>query len=180
MFADKPEVSGDNFPPAAVALSHRTDYFTVTPSFIGLEAVAVVALADDLAEGDMLHLEPTFVEFLRGVAYQGVCLLGIYSIHMSLLHVNTSWTWVVYTLDMGKLVWKLEKVVEEYDITPARLEREIVRLGYTFGAKSIYRFMGEGPININRGSLEAIISGLRSITGKNIGVADLLEYQPEA
>jgi hypothetical protein len=78
---------------------------------------------------------------------------------------------------MTKIIWKLDQLLEEYDITPARLEREIVRLGYDFGTKSIYRFKGQGPININRGSLEAIIAGLRSITGKDLNVQDLLEYR---
>ncbi len=62
-------------------------------------------------------------------------------------------------------------------ITPAQLEREIIRLGYEFGAKTIYRFTGEGPINLNRGSLEAIISALRSLTNQEINIQDLVEYQ---
>ncbi len=78
---------------------------------------------------------------------------------------------------MDKVIWKLDKLLEEYDITPARLEREIIRAGYDFGFKSIYRFTGQGPTNVNRGSLEAIIAGLRSVTGKDIGVSDLLEYK---
>jgi hypothetical protein len=78
---------------------------------------------------------------------------------------------------MDKIIWKLDQLLEEYDITPARLEREIVRQGYDFGTKSIYRFKGQGPINVNRGSLEAIIAGLRSITKQDIGVSDLLEFK---
>jgi hypothetical protein len=115
--------------------------------------------------------------FLRGAAYQGVCLLGIYSIHLFLPFVNTSTTGVVYTLGMAEIIWKLDELLKEHDITPARLEREIVRLGYDFGTKSIYRFKGDGPTNVNRGSLEAIIAGLRSITGKDLNVQDLLEYR---
>ncbi len=78
---------------------------------------------------------------------------------------------------MAEIIWKLDELLEEHDITPARLEREIVRAGYDFGHKSIYRFKGDGPGNVNRGSLEAIIAGLRSITGKDLNVQDLLEYR---
>lgn len=51
-------------------------------------------------------------------------------------------------------------MLKTFGITPAQLEREIIRLGYEFGAKTIYRFTGKGPINLNRGSLEANISAL--------------------
>ena len=78
---------------------------------------------------------------------------------------------------MSKLVWKLNDLLRSSAITPAQLEREIIRLGYEFGAKTIYRFTGEGPINFNRGSLEAIISALRSLTKRDIKIQDLLEYQ---
>lgn len=81
---------------------------------------------------------------------------------------------------MGKLIWKLDDVLQTSGIKPAQLEREIIRLGYEFGAKTIYRFTGEGPINLNRGSLEAILSGLRSLTGREIDIQDLLEYREEA
>lgn len=81
---------------------------------------------------------------------------------------------------MGKLVWKLDMALETSGVTPAQLEREIIRLGYEFGAKTIYRFTGEGPTNLNRGSLEAIISALRSLTRQEVNVQDLLEYQAEA
>lgn len=80
---------------------------------------------------------------------------------------------------MSKLTWKLDAVLQEHSITPAQLEREIVRLGYEFGAKTIYRFTGPGPMNLNRNSLEAIISALRSLTRQEVNVQDLLEYQTE-
>ncbi len=81
---------------------------------------------------------------------------------------------------MGKLIWKLDGVLQTSEITPAQLEREIIRLGYEFGAKTIYRFTGEGPTNLNRGSLEAIISALRSLTRQEVNVQNLLEYKEEA
>lgn len=81
---------------------------------------------------------------------------------------------------MGKLIWKLDGVLQTSEITPAQLEREIIRLGYEFGAKTIYRFTGEGPTNLNRGSLEAIISALRSLTKQEVNVQNLLEYKEEA
>jgi molybdenum cofactor biosynthesis enzyme MoaA len=80
---------------------------------------------------------------------------------------------------MSKLIWKLDNMLQTSGITPAQLEREIIRLGYEFGAKTIYRFTGGGPTNLNRGSLEAIISALRSLTRQDVNVQDLLEYREE-
>ncbi len=80
---------------------------------------------------------------------------------------------------MSKLTWKLDAALQNHGITPAQLEREIVRLGYEFGAKTIYRFTGTGPMNLNRNSFEAIISALRSLTRQEVNVQDLLEYQEE-
>ncbi len=81
---------------------------------------------------------------------------------------------------MSRLTWKLDDALQASGITPAQLEREIIRLGYEFGAKTIYRFTGEGPTNFNRGSVEAIISALRSLTSREVNVQDLLEYREEA
>lgn len=80
---------------------------------------------------------------------------------------------------MSKLIWKLDNMLQTSGVTPAQLEREIIRLGYEFGAKTIYRFTGEGPINLNKRSLEAIISALRSLTRQEVNVQDLLEYRED-
>lgn len=81
---------------------------------------------------------------------------------------------------MSKLIWKLDNILQTSGVTPAQLEREIIRLGYEFGAKTIYRFTGEGPTNLNKGSLEAIISALRSLTRQEVNVQDLLEFREGA
>ena len=81
---------------------------------------------------------------------------------------------------MNRLVWKLDDVLRTSGISPAQLEREIIRLGYEFGAKTIYRFTGDGPTNLNRGSLEAIIAALRSLTKREVNVQDLLEFREGA
>ncbi len=55
-----------------------------------------------------------------------------------------------------------------------------MRLGYEFGAKTIYRFTGAGPTNINKGSLEAILAALTNLAKSPVTVSDLIEfkYQP--
>ena len=83
----------------------------------------------------------------------------------------------MYTAAMTKVAWKFDALLEAHNVTPAQLQREIIRQGYDFGAKSIYRFTGDGPANVNRGSLEAIIAGLRGVTKTDINVQDLLEYR---
>ncbi len=79
------------------------------------------------------------------------------------------------------IIWKFDQCLQEYDLTPAQVERKIIRLGYEFGAKTIYRFTGAGPTNINKGSLEAILTALTSLTKIPVTINDLIEfeYQPE-
>jgi hypothetical protein len=79
---------------------------------------------------------------------------------------------------MSKVVWKLRGYMEERGISPAELEREIIRIGYNWGTKTIYRFVrDDGPINANRDSLAALIAALRSLTGRKVNIQDLLEYE---
>jgi hypothetical protein len=81
---------------------------------------------------------------------------------------------------MGKVIWKLRRYIEERGISPAELEREIIRLGYNWGAKTIYRFVrDDGPVNANRDTLAALIEALRSLTGRKVNIQDLLEYEQE-
>lgn len=93
--------------------------------------------------------------------------------------VNTSVVPLVYSLTVARLIWKFDEYLKNQQLTPADVEREIIRLGYTFGSRTIYRFKGQGPDNLNRGSLEAILTALRSLTGKPVQITDLLEYQDD-
>ena len=53
-------------------------------------------------------------------------------------------------------------------------------MGFKFGSGTIYRFTkGDGPTNMHKGSLAAIIAALRSLTGQDVTVCDLLDYVPE-
>ena len=78
---------------------------------------------------------------------------------------------------MPKTRWKLDQYLLEHSLNAADVEREIVRLGFKWGERTIYRFTGEGPANINRGSLTALIAALRSLTKRKVRVNDLLEFE---
>ena len=74
--------------------------------------------------------------------------------------------------------WKLNDYLEANSVKPRSVENRAIKLGYTFGRNSIYRMTrGEGPTNINRDSLTAILHALRDITQKDVQVSDLLEYE---
>lgn len=77
---------------------------------------------------------------------------------------------------MVEVRWKLDEVLSRHGLTPADVEREVIRLGYKWGAKTIYRFTGPGPKLVSRESLAVLLRALRSLTGKRLAVADLLEY----
>ena len=87
---------------------------------------------------------------------------------------------MVYTRRMARVDWKFDDLLARHGLTPADVEREIIRRGYKWGTKTVYRFSGEGPSLISRDStLPAIIDALRSLTGKQVSVCDLLEYVEE-
>ena len=79
---------------------------------------------------------------------------------------------------MGRITWKLKRFIEGHNLKARQVETEAIRLGYTFGRNTIYRLLkDEGPVNINRDSLTAVIAALRSLTGRKVKVGDLLEYE---
>lgn len=79
-----------------------------------------------------------------------------------------------------KVQWKFDDYLKKHGLTAARVEREIIKQGYQWGAKTIYRFTGEGPRNLNRDSLEAILTGLERLTGYPVHISDLLEVEHDA
>ncbi|MBS3932989.1 MAG: hypothetical protein KGZ35_01400 [Truepera sp.] len=79
-----------------------------------------------------------------------------------------------------KVQWKFDDYLKKHGLTAARVEREIIKQGYQWGAKTIYRFTGEGPKNLNRDSLEAILTGLERLTGHPVHISDLLEVEHDA
>jgi hypothetical protein len=79
-----------------------------------------------------------------------------------------------------KVQWKFNDYLEKHGLTAAQVEREIIKQGYRWGAKTIYRFTGEGPKNLNRDSLEAILTGLERLTGQPVSISDLLEVERTA
>ncbi len=79
---------------------------------------------------------------------------------------------------MGRVVWKLRAYLGERNIKPRAVENEAIELGYSFGRNMIYRLLrDDGPVNVNRDTLAALIGALRSLTGRKVKVQDLLEYE---
>ena len=81
---------------------------------------------------------------------------------------------------MARILWKLPEYLEKHNLTPLQVERESVKAGAPLGKNSIYRLIkDDGPSNVNRNSLAAIINALRSLTGEEVTPNDLLEYTPQ-
>lgn len=81
---------------------------------------------------------------------------------------------------VGRTVWRLRDLMDDHGLKPLDVEREALRLGYPFGKNVIYRLATpHGPARIDRSSLAALVAALRSLTGLDLDVCDLLEYQPD-
>ncbi|PYE55482.1 hypothetical protein [Deinococcus yavapaiensis] len=81
---------------------------------------------------------------------------------------------------MGKLVWKLGNVLKANGLTARQVEVEAIKRGHRLGENTIYRVnRGDGPKRFDRATLEALIDALRTLTGKPLGMNDLLEYREE-
>ncbi len=69
--------------------------------------------------------------------------------------------------------WKLKTVLKEYNLTPYRLAKA------TNGKLSLnatYNAVADGLTGVKFESLSIIISALRVLTGRQIGVEDLFEF----
>jgi hypothetical protein len=78
---------------------------------------------------------------------------------------------------MATLNWKLREYLKKHKITTLALEAK----AETVSRVTLYRLTspdpGKRPQRIDIPTLSAIIKGLRSLTGDNVMVSDLLEYQ---
>lgn len=72
--------------------------------------------------------------------------------------------------------WVLPGFLEMHGLKPRAVEAEALRLGYPLGRNTIYRLLEEdGPKNINRDTLAAVLGALSSLTGRQVTACDLLE-----
>lgn len=75
--------------------------------------------------------------------------------------------------------WKLPELMERHGLTAAKVEREAIRLGHDLGKNVIYRLLkDDGPWLVDRGSIDAMISAIRNLTGEKYTTDDILEYVP--
>jgi len=69
--------------------------------------------------------------------------------------------------------WKVKEYLAAHGITPYRLMKES---GLAQG--TVYRLVKGITHNLNTDTLDAAIHALRKLTGENVGIADLLEWEP--
>lgn len=80
--------------------------------------------------------------------------------------------------DVATYRWKLPEYLEANEITPYRLG---VELGGHKRIPVIYRLAKKDkpPTRVDLDTLGELIKGLRALTGKDVQLSDLLEYNPE-
>lgn len=71
--------------------------------------------------------------------------------------------------------WKVKQYLTAHNLSAYRLEKES---GLAHG--TVYRLVNGSTINLNAATLDATIKALRKLTGKHVGILDVLEYQEEA
>lgn len=71
--------------------------------------------------------------------------------------------------------WTVKPLLEEHGITPYRLMKES---GLAQG--TIYRLVRGDTRSLNADTLDRVMGALRRLTGAEIQIADLLEYEPSA
>ncbi|MGC8904932.1 hypothetical protein [Thermus sp.] len=72
---------------------------------------------------------------------------------------------------------RLPEIMRREGITAYRLAKALARRA---ARNTIYRWArGEVPTCLDVGTLEALLAGLRELTGKSYGVGDLLAYEEE-
>lgn len=77
---------------------------------------------------------------------------------------------------MNKMIrWKLKEVLEDHGITPYRL---MVDSG--IANSTIYRLTNNKTEGVQGPVLDKILNSLCKLTGKRIGVSDVLEHVPPA
>lgn len=75
---------------------------------------------------------------------------------------------------MTKMIrWKLKEVLDEYGITPYRLMMES-----GIANSTIYRLTNNKSEGVQGPVLDKILNSLCKLTGKRIGVGDVLEHVP--
>jgi DNA-binding Xre family transcriptional regulator len=74
--------------------------------------------------------------------------------------------------NMAVLKWRLRLLLEQHQVKPYRLAKAM-----GVPPKHIYRWTNHTPKNIDLATVERIITALRVLTGCDIEVSDLLEYE---
>jgi predicted transcriptional regulator len=77
----------------------------------------------------------------------------------------------------GMLVFKLDALLKQHNISPQEFAKYVEKKGLMSGV-AIHKFVS-GDRFPRETSLNAILEALRSYTGKDIDVSDLLEYIPD-
>ena len=71
--------------------------------------------------------------------------------------------------------WKVKQYLQARNLTPYRLMKES---GLAQG--TVYRLVNGDTRNLNADTLDATIRALRTLTGEQVDISDVLEYQGEA
>jgi DNA-binding Xre family transcriptional regulator len=67
--------------------------------------------------------------------------------------------------------WKVNKILDEFDISPYRLMKEA---GLAQG--TVYRLVKGDTSTVNAETLDRVMTTLRRLTGRQLQISDLLEY----
>ena len=70
--------------------------------------------------------------------------------------------------------WKVKELLEAHDVTPYRFWKES-----GLANRTAYRLVNGETTTVNTDTLDATVKAIRTLTGKPVAIADLLEYVGE-
>jgi DNA-binding Xre family transcriptional regulator len=74
---------------------------------------------------------------------------------------------------MGKVKWRLKEYLDEHDVSAYALTKAA-----TLSPNAIYSIARGETNQVRLETLEGLLTGLRKLTGEEVGFEDLLDYEP--
>ena len=72
--------------------------------------------------------------------------------------------------------WRIREFLLQEGLSAYELERAV---GRQLSARRVYALARNEPVQVRLTTLEVLLTTLRELTGKQVELADLLEYRPE-
>lgn len=81
---------------------------------------------------------------------------------------------------MGQVEWRLRELLNELNLPALHVETEAQRRGHRLGRNAVYRLLRRPPERIALSTVAALLDALRTLSGRDLTTADLIQYRSDA